>query len=60
MDAYRQGLTGEQAAWANRKYHGHRVLPKTILAELGLVDLETQATRGNAGDAVMGQIQGWV
>ena len=34
MDAYRRGLTGAQATWANRKYHGHRVLPNTILAEL--------------------------
>jgi len=27
MDAYRKGLTGAQAVWANRKYHGHRTLP---------------------------------
>jgi hypothetical protein len=34
MDAYRKGLTGTQAAWAAKKYHGHRVVPITILAEL--------------------------
>ncbi|KAJ7260820.1 hypothetical protein C8J57DRAFT_1072347 [Mycena rebaudengoi] len=26
-DAYRKGLDGVQAAWATRKYKGHRVLP---------------------------------
>ena len=34
MDAYQKGLTGSQAAWASRKYRGHRTLPDTILAEL--------------------------
>lgn len=34
MDAYRKGLDGEQAAWANRLYHGHRVLPTSVLADL--------------------------
>ncbi|KAG0693813.1 hypothetical protein DFH29DRAFT_815965 [Suillus ampliporus] len=34
MDAYKKGLTGKQAAWASKKYRGHRVLPHTILAEL--------------------------
>lgn len=33
MDAYRKGLTGAQAAWAAKKYHGHRTLPHNILAE---------------------------
>ncbi|KAH9914276.1 hypothetical protein B0H21DRAFT_703749, partial [Amylocystis lapponica] len=33
MDAYRKGLDGRQAAWANKKYHGHRVLPDSILHE---------------------------
>jgi hypothetical protein len=32
-DAYDKGLTGKQAAWAAKKYHGHRVLPNTILQE---------------------------
>jgi hypothetical protein len=27
IDAYAQGLNGSQAAWANRRYHGHRTLP---------------------------------
>ncbi|KAJ8585276.1 hypothetical protein M405DRAFT_745479 [Rhizopogon salebrosus TDB-379] len=34
MDAYRKGLDGRQAAWASKKYRGHRVLPETIMAEL--------------------------
>ncbi|KAF8470360.1 hypothetical protein JB92DRAFT_2838439 [Gautieria morchelliformis] len=34
IDAYQKGLTGSQAVWANRHYHGHRILPGTILEEL--------------------------
>ena len=34
MDAYEKGLNGKQAAWASRKYRGHRVLPNNILDEL--------------------------
>ena len=34
MDAYDRGLNGIQAAWAARKYRGHRVLPQNILDEL--------------------------
>jgi len=34
IDAYSQGLSGPEAAWANRKYHGHRTLPPTIAADL--------------------------
>lgn len=34
MDAYRRGLTGKAAAYAEKKYHGHRVLPLSILEEL--------------------------
>lgn len=34
MDAYETGLSGKQAAWASKKYRGHRVLPETILNEL--------------------------
>ncbi|THU93162.1 hypothetical protein K435DRAFT_598479, partial [Dendrothele bispora CBS 962.96] len=33
MDAYRKGLSGHQAAWAARKYRGHRVVPDTIMKE---------------------------
>ena len=32
MDAYHKGLNGPQAVWANRKYHGHWVLPNDIVA----------------------------
>ena len=34
MDAYDRGLNGSQAAWAARKYRGHRVLPQNILDQL--------------------------
>jgi hypothetical protein len=35
MNAYERGLNGRQAAWASRKYRGHRVLPNDIMEELG-------------------------
>jgi hypothetical protein len=31
---YRKGLNGPQVVWANRKYHGHRVLPNNIMETL--------------------------
>lgn len=34
MDAYRKGLNGSQAAWANKKYCGHCVLPKSLMADM--------------------------
>jgi hypothetical protein len=34
ISAYRAGLSGSQAAWANRKYHSHRTLPPEIIAEV--------------------------
>jgi hypothetical protein len=34
IDAYNKGLTGQQAAWAARKYRGHRVLPETLMDDL--------------------------
>jgi hypothetical protein len=34
MDAYRRGLNGRQAAWATRRYRGHRVLPNNIMDDL--------------------------
>ena len=27
IGAYKKGLSGAQAAWANKKYHGHCMLP---------------------------------
>jgi len=33
MDGYCAGLDGPQAAWACRKYHGHRTLPPEALWE---------------------------
>ncbi|KIL64795.1 hypothetical protein M378DRAFT_77746, partial [Amanita muscaria Koide BX008] len=34
MDAYRRGLNARQAAWAGKRYRGHRVLPNTIMEEI--------------------------
>ncbi|KDQ53649.1 hypothetical protein JAAARDRAFT_136897 [Jaapia argillacea MUCL 33604] len=42
MDAYRKGLNGRQAAWAGKKYRGHRVLPNSILDELNAAGLVEQ------------------
>lgn len=39
MDAYRKGLNGKQAAWANKKYHGHRMLPNSIMDDLDLAGM---------------------
>ncbi|KAH9008825.1 hypothetical protein EDB84DRAFT_1280923 [Lactarius hengduanensis] len=33
ITAYREGLSGAQAAWANKKYHGHRTLPPQCILE---------------------------
>ena len=30
ISAYGQGLSGSDAAWANRRYHGHRTLPPSM------------------------------
>jgi hypothetical protein len=40
MDAYRKGLTGKQAAWASKKYRGHRVLPESLLHDLAKSDMD--------------------
>ncbi|KAG2136803.1 hypothetical protein BD769DRAFT_1352243 [Suillus cothurnatus] len=34
MDTYHRGLNRKQAAWAAKRYHGHHVLPDSILSEL--------------------------
>ncbi|KZP16011.1 hypothetical protein FIBSPDRAFT_749359 [Athelia psychrophila] len=34
ISGYAQGLTGAEAVWANRKYHGHRTLPADIIREI--------------------------
>ncbi|KDR76074.1 hypothetical protein GALMADRAFT_67739, partial [Galerina marginata CBS 339.88] len=34
ISAYGQGLSGPEAAWANRKYHGHRTLPPEMATKL--------------------------
>ena len=33
MHAYCLGLNGTQAAWAAKKYRGHRTIPDDILAQ---------------------------
>ncbi|KAJ7731643.1 hypothetical protein B0H16DRAFT_1329197 [Mycena metata] len=33
-DAYFHGLDGADAAWANKKYRGHRTLPPSYLEDL--------------------------
>ena len=32
ISAYAQGLSGAQAVWANKKYHGHHTLPPDFVA----------------------------
>ncbi|KAG2056603.1 hypothetical protein BDR06DRAFT_981317 [Suillus hirtellus] len=39
MDAYQKGLNGKQAAWASKKYRGHRVLPDSVLRDLDGADV---------------------
>ncbi|RXW11883.1 hypothetical protein EST38_g13972, partial [Candolleomyces aberdarensis] len=39
MDAYRSGLDGRQAAWAAKKYRGHRVLPSSWRKDLDEADI---------------------
>ncbi|KAF8059833.1 hypothetical protein FPV67DRAFT_1632588 [Lyophyllum atratum] len=34
IDAYYRGLDGKQAAWASRKYRGHRMMPDTVMDDL--------------------------
>jgi hypothetical protein len=34
MNAYSKGLNGKQAAWAAKKYRGHRSLPPDIMQAL--------------------------
>jgi hypothetical protein len=34
ISAYSEGLSGAQAIWANRKYHGHRTLPPDMVLEI--------------------------
>jgi hypothetical protein len=38
MDAYREGLNGEQAAWAGKRYHSHRLLPASWRKDLEAAD----------------------
>ena len=53
IDSYAQGLSGPEAAWANKKYHGHCTLHMTALLKksykeytdkLGAVNVAANAT----------------
>ncbi|KAJ6631350.1 hypothetical protein B0H10DRAFT_1772955, partial [Mycena sp. CBHHK59/15] len=35
VSAYDQGLSGSEAAWINKDYHGHRTLPPVMARWLG-------------------------
>jgi hypothetical protein len=39
MDAYSKGLNGKEAAWASKKYRGHRVLPESLMSDLEKANL---------------------
>jgi ribosomal protein S19E (S16A) len=46
MEAYRRGASGIIAAWAQKRYRGHRSIPEKILEQLdslGLVELAPTA-----------------
>jgi hypothetical protein len=47
-DAYRHGLDGSQAAWAARKYKGHRVLPPEFLRDMAAAGI-VRGGNPNAG-----------
>ena len=34
VSAYGEGLSGAQAGWANKQYHGHCTLPPDMIAEV--------------------------
>ncbi|KAJ3884256.1 hypothetical protein GG344DRAFT_71483 [Lentinula edodes] len=40
MDAYHRGLSGKQAAWAGKMYHGHRVLPDSLMKDMEVANLQ--------------------
>ncbi|KIK77209.1 hypothetical protein PAXRUDRAFT_167514 [Paxillus rubicundulus Ve08.2h10] len=46
IDAYQKGLTGQQAAWAMSKYHGHCVLPESIWLEFDKAHLSPTHSDG--------------
>ncbi|KAG1815059.1 uncharacterized protein BJ212DRAFT_1431676 [Suillus subaureus] len=42
MDAYQKGPNGQQAAWAAKRYHSHRVLPDAIMHEFDNETIQVQ------------------
>ncbi|KAJ7938535.1 hypothetical protein B0H13DRAFT_1587601, partial [Mycena leptocephala] len=49
MDAYSKGLNGLQAAWAGKRYRGHRVLPTLWHF---LIDLAPKGSRFMCGSII--------
>ena len=47
ISAYDQSLSGPEAAWANRKYHGHRTLPPDMATKLKTEHEEKYGMQGN-------------
>ncbi|KAF8556404.1 hypothetical protein OG21DRAFT_1409241 [Imleria badia] len=39
LNTYSKGLTSKQAAWASKKYRGHRVLPESLMDDLEKTNL---------------------
>ncbi|KAK6989045.1 hypothetical protein R3P38DRAFT_2572137, partial [Favolaschia claudopus] len=51
-DAYNRGLDGKWAAWAGKKYHGHRVLPETLMVEFEAAMAKERADRAAVVEAL--------
>jgi hypothetical protein len=50
MDPYKKGLNGRQAGWAARRYHGHCVLPESLMDDLEQARCgHTKCRLGNLG-----------
>jgi hypothetical protein len=49
MEAYRRGLDGVEAAWAQKQYRGHRSVPESILKRLEEVGLVYTAVDYSVG-----------
>ncbi|KAJ3968853.1 hypothetical protein EV361DRAFT_387820 [Lentinula raphanica] len=46
MDAYHKGLDGKWAAWAAKKYHGHRVLPESLMKDMEEAKAQNEMQQG--------------